>query len=129
MRRYLSRALARDPRVQLVHGDPLPHYHRANVYVHPSYQDGFGLAPLEAAACGLPLIVTADTGMQELLVLGEGGFVVPTGEVGPLVDLLRLLGTNPILRSRLGAGARAAAERWVRGGGNGLCASGITHTA
>lgn len=129
MRRYLAGACARDPRLRLVHGDPLPHYRRANVYVHPSFQDGFGLAPLEAAACGLPLVVTRDTGAQEVLGREGGGFVVPTGEVAPLVDMLRALAADPGLRTRLGSAARRAAERWVQGEGSGGCASGTTSTA
>lgn len=127
MRRYLGRALARDRRLRRVWGDPLEHYQRANLYVHPSFQDGFGLAALEAAACGLPLVVSRDTGAAELLAAGEGGVVVPTGDRNALVDVLRLFGADVGVRARRGAEARALAERWV--GGDARCASDITHTA
>ena len=67
MRRYLERARARDPRISVVPGDPLPHLQRARLCVHPAYEDGFGYAPAEALACGVPVIVTEDTGMKELI--------------------------------------------------------------
>ena len=126
MRRYLGEAMAGDPRLRLAHGDPLPHYRRANVYVHPSFQDGFGLAPLEAAACGLPLVLTRDTGAGEVLAGAGGGLLVPTGEVAPLVDVLRALAADPGRRARLGGAARHAAERWVAGEGGAVCASATT---
>lgn len=90
MRRYLKAAVARDPRIRIAPGDPLPHLQRATVVVHPSYDDAFGLAPVEALACGVPVIVTDQTGMKELVEEGESGWVVPAGDVGVLLDRLWL---------------------------------------
>ena len=113
MRRYLQRASRRDPRIRLVgSGDPAPHYARASVYVHPSYQDGFGVAPLEAAASGLPLVVTADTGMCDVLSDGDSAFIVPSGEAASIADRLWALYHRTALRERMGTAARAAAEQW-----------------
>jgi glycosyltransferase involved in cell wall biosynthesis len=81
MRRYLERTTCRDPRIRIAPGDPLPHLRRANVYVHPSCQDGFAYAVAEALACGVPVIVTEDTGAKERVVEGVNGWVVPTGSV------------------------------------------------
>jgi glycosyltransferase involved in cell wall biosynthesis len=89
MRRYLERCLERDHRVRIEPGDPLPHLQAADVYVHPSYQDGFGLAPMEALACGVPVLVTEDTGMKEHVRPGENGFVVPTGDAQSLLRRLQ----------------------------------------
>jgi glycosyltransferase involved in cell wall biosynthesis len=58
------------------------------VFVHPSFEDGFGLAPAEALAAGVPAIVTEDTGMKEQIVAGRNGYVVPTGDAGSLADAL-----------------------------------------
>lgn len=96
MQRTLERAAAADARVALAGGDPLPHLHRADVFVHPSYEDGLGLAPLEALACGIPVVVTADTGMREYVVDGVNGFVVPTGDVGALLDRLAAVRATPL---------------------------------
>jgi glycosyltransferase involved in cell wall biosynthesis len=91
MRRYIEHALHRDPRVRIAPGDPLPHLLSADVYVHPSYQDGLGLAALEALACCVPVIVTEDTGMKERVREGVNGSVVPTGDVQALTLALRTM--------------------------------------
>jgi glycosyltransferase involved in cell wall biosynthesis len=89
MRRFLERWRRFDNRVRIAPGDPLPHLRDADVYVHPSYQDGFGLAPMEALACGVPVIVTEDTGMKEHIRPGENGFIVPTGDWPALLQRLQ----------------------------------------
>lgn len=91
MRRALDEAVRRDQRVRVAPGDPLPHLHAADVCVHPSHHDGFGYGPAEALACGVPVIVTADTGMKELLREGETGWVVPTGDPDALLARLEVL--------------------------------------
>ncbi len=91
MRHYLEDWQQRDPRIQISPGDPLPHLHRANVCVHPSFTEGFGLAPLEALACGVPVIVTEDTGMKEHVREGVNGYIVPTGDWEAILERLELL--------------------------------------
>lgn len=98
MRRWLDAAIRRDERIKWTWGDPLPHYHRADVCCHPSYQDGAPYSTVEALACGLPLIVTEDTGTRELVKEGVNGYVVPTGDVSALLDRLEQLARNPLPR-------------------------------
>ncbi|HLH15233.1 MAG TPA: glycosyltransferase family 4 protein, partial [Solirubrobacteraceae bacterium] len=89
MRRYLERACAADPRIHACPGDPTPYLRSAAVCVHPSYNDGFAYAPAEALACGLPVIVSEDTGMKELIEAGEGdGLVLPTGDLARLTEAI-----------------------------------------
>jgi glycosyltransferase involved in cell wall biosynthesis len=88
MRRHVEQARAEDPRIEVAPGDPLPHLRRAHLCVHPAYEDGFGYAPAEALAAGVPLIVSADTGMKELIRPGETGVVVPTGDRRALVEAI-----------------------------------------
>ena len=87
MRKYMEDWLT-DDRIRMAPGDPLPVLHEADVFVHPTYEDGFGCAPMEALACGVPVIVTEDTGMKEYVRERENGYVVPTGRVSPIVDRL-----------------------------------------
>jgi glycosyltransferase involved in cell wall biosynthesis len=89
MRRYLETRLANDPRITVTSGDPLPYLQRADLYVHPSFQDGSPFASLEALACGIPVVVTEDTGTKELIREGINGWVVPTGDVDALLSALR----------------------------------------
>ena len=80
MRRRIQAYMARDTRIRIAPGDPLPALQRADVYVHPSYEDGFGYAPMEALACGVPVVVTMDTGMKEYIREGENGYIIQTGD-------------------------------------------------
>jgi glycosyltransferase involved in cell wall biosynthesis len=96
MERYLQRRVALDRRIKICPGDPLPHLHRADVMVHPTFEDGLGLAPLEALACGVPVLVTEDTGMKEFVVSHKNGYILPTGEVDPLVDQLKQVRKHPL---------------------------------
>jgi glycosyltransferase involved in cell wall biosynthesis len=86
MRRFVQRACAEDARIVVHPGDPLPHLQRAALYAHPSWEDGFGYAPVEALACGVPAIVSANTGMRELIEPGRNGLVVPTGDLDALTQ-------------------------------------------
>lgn len=99
MRRYLQSWLARDSRIKISPGDPLPHLHRASVYVHPTYEDGFAYAPMEALACNVPVIVTEDTGMKEHVKEGINGYVVPTGNWEAILERLIACQTRPLQRS------------------------------
>jgi glycosyltransferase involved in cell wall biosynthesis len=64
---------------------------QADVYVHPSFEDGFAYAPMEALACKVPVIVTPDTGMKEYVQEGINGYVVPTGDWEAILERLEQL--------------------------------------
>jgi glycosyltransferase involved in cell wall biosynthesis len=105
MRRHIARARARDPRIEVSPGDPLPVLCRARLCVHPSYSDGFGYAPAEALACGVPAIVSEDTGMKELIAAGAKGLVLPTGDVRALAEAIDCAYRGEILSTRTSADA------------------------
>jgi glycosyltransferase involved in cell wall biosynthesis len=88
MRRFIEKACSRDPRIDVSHGDPLPRLRAARLYAHPAYCEGFGYAPAEALACGVPAIVTEDTGMKELIEPGENGMILPTGDRRALAEAI-----------------------------------------
>jgi glycosyltransferase involved in cell wall biosynthesis len=96
VRRRLQTRMREDSRITVQPGDPLPVLQKADVFVHPSYEDGFGYAPMEALACGVPAIVTEDTGMKEYVRDGVNGFVVPTGSVDAIVAALERLARTPL---------------------------------
>ncbi len=98
MRRHLERARAADPRISIAPGDPLEALQRASLCVHPAYEDGFGYAPAEALACGVPVIVSEDTGMKELITPGRNGVVVATGELGLLAERIDAAYRGELLR-------------------------------
>jgi len=88
MGRYLARACVADRRIDVRPGDPLPALRAARLYVHATYTDGFGYAPAEALACGLPVIVSEDTGMKELIDPGRDGLILPTGDLEALTGAI-----------------------------------------
>jgi glycosyltransferase involved in cell wall biosynthesis len=97
MRRFIERTRSEDPRVVVSPGDPLPHLRRARLCVHPAYEDGFGYAPAEALACGVPVIVSEDTGMKELIEDDRHGLIIPTGDVGALAQAIEAAYRGEIL--------------------------------
>jgi glycosyltransferase involved in cell wall biosynthesis len=97
MRRFIQSACAADGRISVCPGDPLPHLHSASLCVHPAYEDGFGYAPAEALACGVPLLVSEDTGMKDLLASPEQGLVLPTGDLQALTEAIQAAHRREIL--------------------------------
>ena len=89
-------------------------YAGALAAVAPSYLEGFGLPPLEAAAHGTPAVVSDLECFAE--TLGDAALRVPAGDVGALADALLRIGGDGDLRARLGAAARerAAHFTWER---------------
>jgi glycosyltransferase involved in cell wall biosynthesis len=86
-------------------------YARAAVVVCPSRREGFGVACLEAMAHGRPVVATRVGGLQDLVVDGETGLVVPPRDVGALRAALERLLADRELRHRLGAAGRERARR------------------
>jgi UDP-glucose:(heptosyl)LPS alpha-1,3-glucosyltransferase len=114
--RERARALGVEARFPGFTSDPAPVYAAADVFALPSRFDAFGAAALEAMAAGLPVVVSSRAGSSELVREGESGFVLREPESAPALSTLLDALSDPDLRERLGAGARATAERcsWDR---------------
>lgn len=96
MRKHIQAELRQDARIRQFSGDPLPVLQAADVFVHPSYEDGFGYAPAEALQCGVPVITTADAGVKEYVSDGVNGYVVPTGDTAAIVERLIDIARRPL---------------------------------
>ena len=93
--------------------DPERFFQAADVFVFPTLYEAFPLAVLEAAACGLPLVVTAVNGVEELISKGgESGIVVERTPESVAKALVRLAG-SPCLRAELGHAARQSAQEFT----------------
>lgn len=84
---------------------------RAPVLVMPSRSEGLPMALLEGMAYGMAIVATAVGGIPEVLADGAEGLLVPPEDPAALAAALRRLAADPGLRTRLGAAARARAER------------------
>jgi glycosyltransferase involved in cell wall biosynthesis len=85
-------------------------FRRAWVHVLTSPKEGWGIAALEAAACGTPTLASAAPGLRDAVVDGRTGWLVPHGDVGALTDRLAGVFGDPALRDRMGVEARRFAE-------------------
>ena len=52
---------------------------------------------MEALACGVPVIVTEDTGMKEHVREGQNGYIVPTGDWQAIYERLEYLSRNQLV--------------------------------
>jgi glycosyltransferase involved in cell wall biosynthesis len=86
-----------------------PWYAGAAVVVVPSLREGYGLVAREAMAHGRPVVATAVGGLVDAVEDGVTGLLVPPGDPGALRDAIERLLSDPGLRARLGAAARARA--------------------
>jgi glycosyltransferase involved in cell wall biosynthesis len=85
----------------------------ADVYVFPSRREGFPVAPLEAMACGLPVVATSAPGVADIFSQGEesGGLVVPVDDVPALAKNLSLLLNDDKRARALGVCSRKRIEQ------------------
>jgi glycosyltransferase involved in cell wall biosynthesis len=87
-------------------------YRAALALVFPSLAEGFGLPPLEAMACGTPVIAGRGTGLDESV--GEAALRVDPHRVEDITEAMARVEADAGLRADLGARGRARAEgfRW-----------------
>lgn len=86
-----------------------------DIVVHASTEpEPFGLAIIEAMACGKPVIASAAGGAAEIVQLCGGALLHPPGDSAALARCIERLVCNPSERAALGATGRAAVERSFR---------------
>ena len=83
----------------------------ADLFCLPSYREGFGSSVIEAAACGVPALVSRIYGLTDAVVEGETGWMHEAGNVQDLTAQLDLLMKVPAELQRRGKAARAYAEQ------------------
>jgi UDP-glucose:(heptosyl)LPS alpha-1,3-glucosyltransferase len=82
-------------------------YGAADVFVLPTFYDPFSNAAMEAMACGLPVITTANNGVSELIVDGESGMIMDNpDDHEALAEMVGRLGDKDI-RTDMGRLARS----------------------
>jgi len=74
-------------------------YNMALAFVYPSLYEGFGLPPLEAMACGVPVITSKVSSMPE--VVGDAGILIDPYNVEELSDAIMRVVSSPELRKSL----------------------------
>jgi glycosyltransferase involved in cell wall biosynthesis len=90
------------------------YYSAANVFVTTPWYEPFGITPVEAMACGIPVVGTAVGGIKNTVIDGCTGCLVPPESPAQLAQRLSWLYQNPQIARRFGwAGMRRAYQRYT----------------
>jgi len=88
--------------------DAIPEWYRAlDLFIAPQRWEGFGLTPLEAMACGVPVLATRVGAFEELVLDGETGRLIPYDDIPAMAEALGAVLDDPALLPRWSGAARA----------------------
>lgn len=115
--RHLFRHVPSAPKTELHR-----YYSNSSVLVLPSLADAFPLVVAEAMACGLPVIISENTGTKEAVTDGREGFVVPVHDRAALAERMERLYADSELQSEMGRAAQKRARQmtWASYGARAL---------
>jgi len=85
-------------------------YQQSNIYISTSYSESFPDAVREAMLASLPVIVTNVGGTNELVEVGENGYLFTPGDMHSLKEYMLLLLKNSELRDRMGKKSKSIIE-------------------
>lgn len=91
-------------------------YRKASLFVLPSRHDTYGVVTHEAAASGLPVVISKHAGSSSILVEdGKTGYVIDPADLEQFSAALEKLVMDADLRDRFGKAGRTLAEEWALG--------------
>jgi glycosyltransferase involved in cell wall biosynthesis len=93
--------------------NPWRYLSKADAFVLTSRYEGFGNVLIEAMACGTPVIATSSPGTREIVRDGVNGFLVEAHSPTAVASAIMRVVSDPGLRRRLAAGARASALEYA----------------
>lgn len=108
-----ERAVAARARVRFLgcRDDVVRLYRAMDIHVLASHREGFPRSPMEASAMGVPVVATDIRGCRQAVDHGVTGLLVPVHDPGALAEAIATLVGDGEQRRRLGAAARAKADR------------------
>lgn len=113
LREAVAARAAALPRVRLLgFRDDIPDLLAASdAFALTSHMEGLGTAVMDAMCCGLPVVATRAGGIPELIEDGADGLLAPVRDATAIAGALSKVLEDALLRQRLGAAARATANR------------------
>lgn len=96
--------------------DVRPWLAASDIFVFPSYREGFPNVVIEAGAMGLPSIVTDINGSREIILTGKNGVIIPSRDAEALYSAMKDMAENPESRKVMERNARPLiASRYEQG--------------
>lgn len=89
--------------------NPVNYYNNMDVFIFPTYREGFGNVSIEAQALGIPTITYNVTGAKDTVINNETGFIVEPGDYVKIAEKIELLLINEKLKACMGT----KGEEWV----------------
>ncbi|KAK4235267.1 hypothetical protein C8A03DRAFT_36885 [Achaetomium macrosporum] len=91
-------------------------YASADIFLHCSITETFGLVVLESMASGVPVVARDEGGPSDTVRDGETGYLTPPADMVAFVDKVMALANDAVLRKRMSESARRQAEEatWER---------------
>src|SRR5699024_571198 len=90
--------------------NPIPYFYAMDIFVFPTYMEGFGNTSIEAQATGTPVIATNATGVIDTFIDNETGFSVKIKNVNELVEKIEAFINNKELVVEMGRKAKKYAQ-------------------
>lgn len=87
------------------------HFHRADIFVLPTYAEAMPVSVIEAMASGLAIVTTPVGGIPEIVEHGKAGLLFQPGDINALTEALCQLLNDKALREKLGSNAYARAKK------------------
>ena len=81
-------------------------YQACDLCVQSSREEGLGISPLEALACGVPVIASAVGGLRETIIDGQTGWTYPVGDSDALARCIEAVLDNPVEAARRASAGR-----------------------
>lgn len=93
--------------------DELPDVYRScDIFLWPTHREGFGLPPMEAMACGVPVVGTDAGAMPDFMLDSKTGYMVPIQQPKLLAEKLLILVKDEQLRQKMGKTGAEAMKAW-----------------
>ncbi len=86
------------------------HYRASDVCVQASREEGLGFSPLEALACGVPVVASSVGGLRDTIRDGDTGWSVPVGDERAMADAIATIFDDPVEAARRTARGRAMVQ-------------------
>ncbi len=93
----------------LSHKEIVENLSRSSVFVMTSVEEGCAFAPIEAMSCGVPVILSTNTGSGELVTEGKEGFIIPIRQPDVLAEKILQLYNDREMAAGMGKNARKLA--------------------